>query len=101
MRKGVMSTTTVVLSISLLLCGLGYAQTTSGSIAGALVDAQHAVLSNAAVTAREEQQKFTLSTKTDESGRFVFTQLPPGTYTLTFEAAGFKRLERKGVVLNA
>jgi hypothetical protein len=80
---------------------MGYAQTTSGSISGSVVDAQHAALPNAAVTARELEQKFTLNARTDESGRFVFTQLPPGTYTISVEAAGFKKMDRAGIVLNA
>jgi len=98
MRRGVLSTTILA---SLLLCGRGYTQTTSGSIAGNVVDAQHASLPNAAVTAKELQQQFTVNTKTDDSGRFVFPQVPPGTYTITVEAPGFKRMERAGVVLNA
>src|SRR4051794_40739856 len=100
MLTGAKSKTTLFLSVSLLLCGVGNAQTTSGSIAGSIVDAQHAALPNAAVTAREQQQKFVVSTKTDESGRFVFAQVPPGIYTVSAEATGFKRLDRTGVVLN-
>ena len=98
MRQGVVSAT---IFVSLLLCGTGYTQTTSGSIAGNVVDAQHAALPNAAVTAKELQQQFTVNTKTDESGRFVFPQVPPGSYTIAVEAPGFKRMERAGVVLNA
>jgi hypothetical protein len=66
-----------------------------------VVDSQHAALPNAAVTAREQQQQFTVSTKTDDSGRFVITQVPPGTYTLIIEATGFKKLDRTGITLNA
>src|SRR5690348_16908583 len=101
MLSGVRSKTTLFLSVSLLLSGIGYAQTTSGSIAGSVVDAQHAALPNAAVTAREQQQKFVVNTRTDDSGRFVFTQVPPGTYTISVDATGFKRLDRTGIVLNA
>jgi hypothetical protein len=87
--------------VSLLISGSGFAQTISGSIAGNVIDAQHAALPNAAVTAKDLQQQFTFSTKTDESGRFAFPQVPPGTYNITVEAPGFKRLERAGVVLSA
>jgi hypothetical protein len=78
-----------------------YGQTTSGSIAGSVVDAQHAAVPNAAVTALEQEQKVTFSTKTDEAGRFVFAQAPPGTYTLNISASGFKKYERRGITLNA
>ncbi len=77
------------------------AQTTSGSLAGNIVDAQHAAVASSVVTATELEKKFTLSTKSDEQGRFVFTQLPPGTYRVTAEAPGFKRYERVGITLNA
>ncbi|MBL8208803.1 MAG: carboxypeptidase regulatory-like domain-containing protein, partial [Blastocatellia bacterium] len=40
-------------------------------------------------------------TNTDKEGRFVFPTLPPGTYKLSIEAGGFKRLERTGIVLVA
>src|SRR5947209_4347243 len=95
-----MSKTTLMLSL-LSLCAIGHAQTTSGSIAGTIVDAQHAALPKAVVTATEQEQKFTVSMPTDETGRFVFAQLPPGTYNILVEAPGFKRLERARIVLNA
>ena len=96
-----MSKTTCVLLIPLLLCGIALAQTTSGSISGTVLDAQSAAIPGAQVTAQEDQQKFTLTTKADEVGRFVFTQVPPGTYTIKLSAAGFKTSERTGIVLNA
>ncbi|HEY2012212.1 MAG TPA: carboxypeptidase-like regulatory domain-containing protein, partial [Bryobacteraceae bacterium] len=73
-----MRNVTISLVLLLLFCLGTYAQTTSGSIAGGVVDAQHSAVPAAVVTATEQEQKFTLSTRTDESGRFVFTQIPPG-----------------------
>ena len=66
-----------------------------------MVDAQRAALPNAAVTAKEEQQKFQVATKTDESGRFVFPQVPPGTYTLDGGGYRFQEADRAGITLNA
>ena len=97
----VLSTTLGLWAASLVLSTAGFAQTTSGSIAGSIVDSQHAAIPAAAVTATEREQKFTLATKTDEAGRFVFTQIPPGTYTIDVSAPGFKKLERANVTLNA
>jgi hypothetical protein len=33
----------------------------------------------------------TFTSNTDETGRFVVTALPPGSYILTVESSGFKR----------
>jgi hypothetical protein len=78
-----------------------HAQTTSGSIAGTVVDAQHGAIPNVTVTAQEQEKRFTLTTKADEAGRFVFAQVPPGTYSISAQNPGFKKYERTGVVLNA
>jgi len=96
-----MSSKPCLLLLPLLLSGTVWAQTTSGSISGSVRDAQNAVIPGANVAALEDQQKFTFTTKTDEVGRFVFTQVPPGTYTIKVETRGFKTLERTGLVLNA
>src|SRR5438270_1897729 len=90
-----------VFGVALVLAASATAQTTSGSIAGTVVDAQHAAVPNANVAAVEQEQKFRYAAKTDDAGRFVFAQAPPGTYTLTIEAAGFKKYDRAGIKLNA
>jgi Carboxypeptidase regulatory-like domain/TonB-dependent Receptor Plug Domain len=101
MPRGVLSKATILLSVSLLLTGLGFSQTISGSITGNVLDAQRAALANAAVTAKDVQQQFNFTSRTDESGRFAFPQVPPGTYQLTIEAPGFKRMTRDNITLSA
>jgi hypothetical protein len=41
------------------------------------------------------------STKTNESGDYLFSLLPVGTYSITVEQPGFRRSERKGVLVQA
>jgi Carboxypeptidase regulatory-like domain/TonB-dependent Receptor Plug Domain len=93
----------ILLAIAVLVAAIFscVGQTISGSIAGTVVDAHHASLANATVIAKDLRQQFSFSTKTDESGRFVFPQVPPGNFSVTIEAAGFKRLDRGGITLNA
>jgi hypothetical protein len=88
-------------ALVLLLAAVGYGQTVSGSISGGILDPQSAFIANAKVAAKEVQQHFVVNATSDISGRFVLTDLPPGTYTLTIEAPGFKRLDRSNIVLNA
>ena len=91
----------MLIALVLVSAAPGYAQTTSGSITGNVVDAQHGALPNAVVTAMELEKKFTFNTKSDEVGRFVFTQVPPGTYRISAESPGFKKYDRVGITLNA
>ena len=79
----------------------GNAQTTSGSISGGVLDQQQAAVPGATVTVRDAAKGVTQNTTTDREGRFVFPQLSPGTYTLSIEAAGFKKTERTGLDLVA
>lgn len=79
----------------------GFSQTSQGSIAGNVNDAQQAAIVGANVTATEAEKKTSVSTKTDAEGRFVFTNLLPGRYNIIVEAAGFKKLERTDVNLLA
>jgi outer membrane receptor protein involved in Fe transport len=96
-----MRKTTFVVLLLLALGMSGYAQTTSGSISGSIVDSQHASIANAVVTATEQEKKTIYNTKTDEAGRFVFAQVPPGGYTIAVQVPGFKKYERTGITLNA
>ena len=89
-----------ILVLLLMLCvGVNLAQTTSGSITGTVVDPQGASVANAAIKVTEEGKNYTLTATTDSEGRFVFAIIQPGIYTITIEANGFKKQERKGVTL--
>src|SRR5262249_38484293 len=87
--------------LALTLAASGYAQTTSGSIAGAVNDPNGAAIGAATVKITDEAKAFTLTATTDSEGRFVFPQAPPGAYKLTVEASGFNKLERTGLALLA
>ena len=54
-----------------------------------MLDAAGATVANAEVTATEVETKAVREEQTDENGRFLFSQLNPGTYTVTVEARGF------------
>jgi outer membrane receptor protein involved in Fe transport len=70
------------------------AQTTTGTIAGHVVDAQGLVLPGVTVTAASPNLQGVRAVTTSENGDYVFTALPPGSYRVSFELSGFDRQER-------
>src|SRR5262245_37671811 len=92
----------LIASVGVLVLALSvHAQTSSGSIAGTVVDPQQAAVANASVNLIEAEKKITLSAKSDAEGRFVFPNVLPGKYTLTVESPGFKKAERRDLTLLA
>ena len=82
----------------ILLCATGsFAQQISGSLTGVVKDSQQAVVINAKITLTNPQQGTTRDATTGTDGAFVIAQVQPGTYDLTVEAPGFRKVEQKGV----
>jgi len=90
----------LVWSVLLLLIGVAFAgaqETTTGSIAGQVVDAQGAPVPGATVTLSSNQGSKTFVT--DGQGRFFAPYLTPGTYSVRAELAGFSPVEQKNVTV--
>jgi len=81
---------------SLLALGLMFltvnvaAQSTTGNIAGTVVDKTNSLVPNAKVVATHVDTNKSFTTTTNASGEFRFFNLPVGSYTLKATAAGFK-----------
>src|SRR5437763_938981 len=76
------------------------AQTTTGSIVGTVSDPSGAVISGAAVTITNMDTGIAVKTTTDSSGSYVVTPLAIGRYSVTVEAAGFKKSLRTDITVN-
>ncbi len=72
---------------------------TTGTISGTVVDASGAVLPGVTASARNEGTGLVRSATTGVEGRFVIPFLPPGSYELRVELAGFSPHVRRGVDL--
>jgi hypothetical protein len=91
----------VLLLAVLLLTGIAVSQgSQSGAIAGSVKDATGAVISGANVTITNNATKNVERTVvTTSDGLFSATLLPPGEYTVTVKAPGFKTYSGPGSVL--
>src|ERR1035437_8849943 len=84
----------LALALVLLLgTSLAFAQSDLGSISGFVKDPSGAVVPKAQVSVKNEATGTERRTNTNESGFYVVTNIPAGLYTITAEAAGFKRYD--------
>jgi hypothetical protein len=77
------------------------AQTGDGSLRGYIKDQQGGVLPGVTVTARSEAALTPIVAVSDTTGYYRLNNLPPGTYTITAELAGFATHKREGVLMRA
>src|ERR1017187_2546480 len=90
-----------ILLIVFVLAVQGYAQSITGSLNGRVVDQQGSAVPTAKVPATEATKKLTVGTNTTGAGDFSIPGLAPGSYSVTVEASGFKKLTRPDVALDA
>ena len=77
--------------LTVLISSTAFAQAGSSSLRGIVTDLQGRVVAGANVTLSNEARNFTRTQITNESGNYVFTAIPPGTYRVDVEAQGFKK----------
>src|SRR5215472_7732600 len=74
-------------------------QAVNATLVGTVTDSSGAAISDAKVTITETNTGISHASQTNESGNYVFPDLPPGTYTVTAELSGFKRASRAKIDL--
>jgi hypothetical protein len=78
----------------MLLSTALFGQSDNSYITGTIKDPAGAVVPGAKVTIRNETTGFTREVKSNDSGLYIATNLPPDYYTITVEAEGFKKFEK-------
>src|SRR6185295_18052633 len=73
------------------------AQAVKGSLVGNIMDPSGSVLPGVTVTITEVRTNIAYSAVTNESGNYTFSNLKDGTYRVSGELSGFKRVVRDGV----
>jgi len=91
----------LALAVSVVFAANAFAQgggaSSTGTIQGRVADAQGAVLPGVTVTATSPALITPQTTVTSETGNYRFPAVPPGTYELSYELAGFNGLKRSGI----
>ncbi len=88
-----------VFSLFAFVCFSVLAQRDLGTITGTVTDPQGGAIPNAKITITEDATGLTYDATTSAAGDYVRPALKPGTYTVTAEAAGFRRVAQKNVVV--
>src|ERR1700738_364192 len=82
----------------LLLASVAWGQATT-SVRGSVTDPGGNALLGASVVVAHSESKTERTATTRDQGEYQFLFVPPGTYTLTVKAAGFRDYEQKGLTL--
>jgi carboxypeptidase family protein len=88
-----------IIFIALIRAASAQTQITTGVIRGTVTDATGASLPGVTVEARHLDTNLVRMQVTDTDGRFVFLQLPPGPYQITFTLPGFATMVQQNVPL--
>src|SRR5579864_8569699 len=83
----------------LISCVAAWAQT-NGSITGTVKDPSGAAIAGANVVITNTDQGINRQMATNSSGDYNEASLPPGKYDIAVTAAGFKKYQAKGVILD-
>ena len=84
---------------AIFLATLTHAQVTTATLAGIVTDASGGAVSGAGITINHTQTNVSSTRTAGATGEFAFDFLRIGTYSVTVEAPGFKRHERRGLEL--
>ncbi|HWZ33918.1 MAG TPA: TonB-dependent receptor [Bryobacteraceae bacterium] len=91
--------TALLLLAAILLVSMASAQSFVGGVRGLVQDPGGAVIASANVSMRNDATGTMRTSTSNAQGEYVFSQVEPATYTLVVESPGFKKLERRSVVI--
>ena len=103
-RRFLLATRSVVPALFLLLVLGGatlMAQVDAGSVVGTVRDPSGALVANSRVTLTSLDTGQVIEKATNSQGEYTFSPVKIGNYTVTVQAAGFERFERKGITVSA
>ncbi|HTQ59570.1 MAG TPA: carboxypeptidase-like regulatory domain-containing protein [Candidatus Solibacter sp.] len=100
MRWDLIQRNILLISLAFLLLGANVnAQVGTTSVRGTVLDKTGAAIVGATVTLENTAQALHQEMKTSATGAYEFLALPPGTYSLSVEMAGFRKWQQKSLPL--
>ncbi len=90
----------IAVSLLILLSISAWGQLYTGSVTGLVTDPSGAVIPAARVALVDQDKGFKFAAATDATGRYLLRPVPPGTYKIAAEAAGFKTKTRGGIIVD-
>jgi hypothetical protein len=94
------STFLLIAAALLVFVSPALGQSTSGRVLGRVADPTGAVLAGVKITLTNQATGVSRIGQTNSSGDYNFVEVQPGTYTASFEMAGFKRNVQRDVVVD-
>ncbi len=82
----------LLIGILLLIVVAPSALAQTATVRGTVTDPQGQAIVNASVTLTNREKNFTRKQTTNADGGYVFSAIPPGTYSFEVEASGFKKI---------
>ena len=87
-------------AILFLLTSTLFAQTDTASLEGRVVDSAGALITSASIAVVNMQTNFTYHAVSDSAGQWVVSPVRIGTYRVTIEAPGFKKVVSDSITLD-
>jgi len=71
-----------------------------GTVSGEVTDPSGALVQGVKLVLTDQEKGYAFRAESDSSGRYLFTAIPPGVYSLLAEMTGFEKSLRKNIKLN-
>jgi hypothetical protein len=86
----------ILFTAPVALFGQGY----FGTVSGEITDSSGAVVPGVKITLADQQKGYRFVSSSDNVGRYLFTSVPPGLYSVSAEMPGFEKTVRTSITLN-
>src|SRR5690349_99359 len=83
----------------LCLAAVAFAQNAAGSLTGIVTDPNGGIVAGAKVVLKQDATGRIFNSVTTKEGLYSYPNLDVGSYTLTIEQSGFKKMTRSNIII--